>query len=357
VTYYTIPFKQDGSCCETCGPPSNPCSCEECQWYCVMAQLCTSGDCTAGCETAVEMCLCLTPAEVAAIPVCVGPDIPGGPGGGFYGSIHVLSIVSGPHADSLGCLSVCPPWYCVKYTGYENADCTGAVVGVSYACEQLLTTQLPPPGGICLGNSLLMELVSGPYDNEADCVAVCGVCCSFDTVYAGKSVTFSGSFEYRGPGPGGSSSLYTFTGSYVAGGVFSGTLSWSTDFCDRDDPTSCFDGLSNCTNVPGSDPDSTLTVTCAVEGGNIVYSIVVADSFGPVFQSYPYWTFSQLANCGNPVGCSSSQVIVCSTTYDSSCFSVSGGDNFCTESYFDEACTPPAYEATSQVTSFTASIA
>lgn len=359
MTYYTIPYKQDGSCCPVCGLPSDPCNCpEEGKWYCLQVAYTGFADPDGKCPPIYcfpwptlnpaqvpqpfALCAQLSDAVAAALPGCV-------PGSAFtppqVSGCYWTEIIDGPFDTSDGCvLNNCPKWYCMKVEEFEGGTQCNVPNGnpPSYFCVQLVPwmaqTQYPQcQDGASTGYK--RTIISGPYDTETECSVQCGQCCAADVMYAGKTLTVhetSRSLDYNY----GYKVTRTFTGTYVGGGNFSG--SWapydeyeSSDFDPI--PNYCaFDNIPLSVHVP--ETPATISVVCRNPNDDATrwYDLVIyGSSMVSLFRFY-----ASQPGCTGAFGACYTQGGTsargrCSGRFSSSCFHWSGTFETCTEHYWD----------------------
>lgn len=177
-------------------------------------------------------------------------------------------------------------------------------------------------------------------------------CCDFDTMYAGKTLTGTMSSQSIGPGGSGSSTVSIYTAfAYVGGGSFTGgnINNDLTIYGASDDYAGCYDQGPIDSNS-NFDTSASAQWYCETDPELFYY---------PDFLGTSYFLESLVANCGYPTVCvpdgaGGASIVTCSSTYASSCFSISGHHLVCTTYYADETCSTESFQAWGEQTfSFT----
>jgi hypothetical protein len=340
-----IRFRRDfanGGCCENICPDGPACSCDDLQWYCVSVKNYENPDCIGSPYPEYLTCKQLTQGFIDALPACIPGFEPG------YASSYV-AYVSGPFTDSGGCLAVCPPWYCIRYTEYATDNCTGTPGLITTQCVQLQPTEVPGPGGTCiptgLESSVLMELISGPHNQLVDCSDLCG-CCNFDTQYAGKTLTIT-STRYESDAGWFRKQTSVYTGTYSGGGIFTGSWAASDVYEEAwpPDPPApeCYDFDSPAYAYTNPAQAQNFKVVCDPSGFWYDLEYVGFPGSG-VFQFFRLRVESgectgAFSGC-LPDGFYKTQ---CVATYSSSCLNMFGYYRGCDEFYAEDYCATRQY--------------
>lgn len=327
MTYYTIPYKTDGSCCPVCQPDPSTCSCDEDQWFCLRTTFFNAPDCNDTPSISSDGCWQVTQAFVDTLPACVN---------GFDGAPSAyVEFVSGPYTDESTCVSRCPQWYCVREDLYETEDCTGDVTSTYYYCAQLQPAEVatyPFCLQIGLGQSVYLRIISGPHPDQITCSAECGVCCNPAVKYGpGSKITGTAKYWIYAPGGAGSYAEVTYDCTWTAGSSFTGTQTTKLTTYTGGAGMGCY-----LHGDPTVQPDQSgpVTLTWACDPGTLTY-------YCPELVSLAEALAAQQPNCGKPLGCSGNVIQACTASYAASCCGLSYSYQNCSEFFvFGGDCAP-----------------
>jgi hypothetical protein len=271
------------------------------------------------------------PATIAAtLPACVsGAEFTPPLSSGCYWT----EIIDGPFDTPAECdTGLCPKWYCMKVEEFEiGTECTiPKGTPPSYFCVQfvpwMVLTQFPQCDNSGFSTAYRRTIISGPYDTQVECSAVCGVCCNPALKYGvGSKLTGTKKAWLYAPAGAGNYAEITYDLTWDSGSTFKGKRTTKLTTYMGAGGMACYShGTVDTVTTYVDDPWS---ATWHCDPATLLYYADGIISLGSAISA-------GLPNCGQATSCvNGANLTICTASYGGSCCGISYSYHSCTQSW------------------------